>query len=126
MLKREAREEKAQRWLEHLQAWQAQGGSLGAYVRARGLREWEAYRWQRILRREGRWHGEPTVRRSANTAKSLTVPPQFVRVQPRAAVTRSESTLLLAVRLANDRCVELAVRDPEQLVAVLTALERAA
>lgn len=59
-------EQKAARWLEHLQAWRSQGGLLSGYSRTQGLSIWDAYRWRRTLRREGRWmKGATAVQRRA-------------------------------------------------------------
>ena len=126
MLTRAAREQKAQQWLERLRAWQNQGkGSLAQFARAQGWKDFDAYRWARILRRQGRWDAQAALvkpkRASAAAAK-------FVRVSLAAkdALIAPATSLTLKVRLANGRSGELALQDTEQLLNVLAALERSA
>lgn len=128
MLSGEAREQKSQRWLGHLQAWRARGGSLAAYVRAQGLAEWEAYRWQRILEREGRWVVEPTAKRTRpkTNVAAAALGAKFVRVGLKPA-REPVAPLVLRVRLANGRRrVEIRLADAAALGAVLAILDRVA
>ena len=130
MLKREMLEQKAQRWLTHLQAWRGKGGSLRAYARGQGLSEWEAYGWRTILRRDRRWVDEAGVTANGSAAKGAApyAAVKFARVKLRTETSTAPiaAPMLLRVRLTNGRAAELALADPEQLVVVLAALERAA
>ena len=130
MLKREVLEQKAQRWLTHLQGWRAKGGSLRTYAREQGLSEWEAYGWRRILRREHRWVDEVVVTATGSAAKGGAPYPavKFARVKLRTETPTAPiaTPMLLRVRLTNGRTVELALADSAQRVAVLAVLERAA
>jgi hypothetical protein len=127
MLTRAAREQKAQQWLERLRTWRSQGEgvSLAQFARAQGWKDFDAYRWARILRRQGRWDAEPAVvkpkRMNAAAAK-------FVRVRLAAkdASIAPAAALTLRVRLANGRSGELELQDTQQLLQVLAALERLA
>ncbi|HEX2494240.1 MAG TPA: hypothetical protein VHK24_10730 [Steroidobacter sp.] len=124
MLKREDRAAKAAQWLEHLRAWRSSGEPLAAYVRRQDLRLWEAYRWRRLLRRDGLWSEATALRRSAS------VPVRFARVERRDAAqviaARGAPSLLLRLSLANGRRAELEVADVEQLVDFVVTLERRA
>lgn len=128
MLKAADREAKAVRWLAHLRAWSASGGPLAAYARAHELPEWEAYRWMRILRRDGRWTApsdeatrpRPTFVR----VKAAAAPP--ARASMNAANARFEERITLTVTLARGRRVELTVASVAAVLEVLSALECAA
>jgi hypothetical protein len=129
MLTRAAREEKAQLWLERLGAWQAQGDgvSLAHFARTQGWKGFDAYRWARTLRREGRWD-EPSPRMSKRRPKPGSRAAQFVRVRlaATAASVAPRMSLTLRVRLANGRSGELDLEGTEQLLQVIAALEQAA
>ena len=132
MLTRAAREAKAQQWLERLQAWQAQGEgvSLAQFARSQGLKGFDAYRWARTLRREGRWEDPSprTVRTVRRSAKPASRAAQFVRVglATKTASIMVATPLTLRVRLANGRSGELELQGTEQLLQVITALEQTA
>jgi len=127
MLTREAREAKAQEWLERLRAWRAQGEgvSLAQFAHAQGLKAFDAYRWARTLRREGRWE-EPSPRTVKGRAKPASRAVQFLRVKLAAqeAMIAPMLPLTLRVRLANGRSGELELAGTEQLLLVLSALEQ--
>lgn len=129
MLSRAAREEKAQQWLERLRRWQADGGgvSLAQFSRDQGWKDFEAYRWARILRRQGRWD---VAEATANKAKRMraAASAKFVRVRlaPREAGSMTARPLTLRVQLANGRNGELELQGTEQLLQVLAALEQSA
>lgn len=129
MLTKETREAKAQQWLERLRSWRTEGAgvSLAQFARAQGWKVFDAYRWARTLRREGRWEES-----SARMVKAKPTPParasRFVRVRlaPTGALMPSAMPLTLRVRFANGRSGELELQGTEQLLQVLAVLERAA
>lgn len=124
MLSREVREQKAQQWLEHLQGWRARGGSLAAYAHEAGLAEWQAYRWQRILEREGRWVADPLVKR-ARSKRSVAATDgggKFVQVRVTPA-REAPVSLVVRVWLANGRRAEIRLTEASALGTVLTMLE---
>jgi len=129
MLTREAREAKAQQWLERLRAWQAQGKgvSLAQFARAEGWKEFDAYRWARTLRREGRWD-EPSLGTVKGKPKAASRAARFVRVRlpAKPASIAPAAPLTLRVRLANGRSGEVELQGTEQLLRVLAALEQSA
>lgn len=126
MMTGEAREQKAARWLEHLRAWRAQGGSLSAYAREAGLPSWEAYRWRRILRRDGHWSEEMASGGVAVVA-SRSRGTNFARVRlPTMLTVAGSLPLQLRLELTNGRRVELTLSEVTQLGPVLALLERAA
>lgn len=121
MLSGAAREEKAQQWLERLQAWRAQGGSLAQFARSRGLQDFEAYRWQKILSRQGRWERAPA--KPMKRSRSQVATQKFVRV--RLAAPAASGSLIFRLRFPNGRSGELELRDVRDLAGVVAALESA-
>jgi hypothetical protein len=126
MLSRAVREEKAQQWLERLQAWEARSGgmSLARFAREQGWKDFDAYRWARILRRQGRWD-KPAPKAVESDRKRRSAAAKFVRVRLAA---KSESIapvrpLTLRLQLANGRSGEVELGGTEQLLQVLAALE---
>ncbi len=129
MLSRAAREEKAQQWLERLRRWQADGGgvSLAQFSRDQGWRDFEAYRWARILRRQGRWDvAEPRANKPKRTRAAASAKFVRVRLASREAGSTPATPLTLRVQLANGRSGELQLQGTEQLLQVLAALEQPA
>ena len=129
MLTREAREAKAQEWLQRLRAWEAEGEgvSLAQFSRNQGWKDFDAYRWARILRRQGRWEAaESTAIKSKRTRASASA--KFVRVTlaSREAAVMPAKSMTLRVRLANGRSGEVELQGTEQLLQVLAALEGSA
>ena len=124
MLTRAAREQKAQQWLERLGTWRSQGEgvSLAQFARTQGWKDFDAYRWLRILRRQGRWDAEPAVVKPKRAKAAISA--KFVRVTAKGVSIAPATALTLRVRLANGRSGELELQDTEQLLHVLAALER--
>ena len=128
MLTKEAREAKAQQWVERLQLWRAecQEVSLAQFARARGWKAFDAYRWARTLRREGRWE-QAAGRSVIPQVKPAAAAARFMRVRlARTVSSASAMPLTLRVRLANGRSGERDLQGTEQLLQVLAALERTA
>jgi len=124
MLSVEARKQKAQQWFEHLQAWRARGGSLAAYAREAGLAEWQAYRWQRILEREGRWVADPLIKRARSKTSVAPTDGGGKFVQVRLTPAREPpGSLVVRVWLANGRRAEIRLTEVSALGTVLTMLE---
>ncbi len=127
MLSRAAREEKAQQWLERLRKWQAHGGgvSLARFSRDQGWKDFDAYRWAQILRRQGRWDvAEPTANKPKRAQATASAKFVRVRLASREAESMPATTLTLRVQLANGRSGELELQGTEQLLQVLVALEQ--
>jgi hypothetical protein len=129
MSRREERESKIARWLEHLQSWKSSGEALCAYARARGLEPWSMYHWRNVLRREGRWRedqGEQDRgrRKRAVASDSARVPLRFARVTLEESPRRS--SLTIRVILKNGRRTEIELDDTQRLSEVLGALEHSA
>ena len=124
MLTQAAREQKAQQWLVRLGTWQSQGEgvSLARFARMQGWKDFDAYRWLRILRRQGRWDAEPAVVKPKRAKAAISA--KFVRVTAKGVSIAPATALTLRVRLANGRSGELELQDTEQLLHVLAALER--
>jgi hypothetical protein len=126
MLKRADRERKVAEWLEHLQAWKDSGLSLARYAREHEITAFAAYHWRARLIKRGLWRAEPSPTQSGvqTPDDSLRVPLRFARVRV-APETRSRE-LVVRVQLANGRALAIEIGEADQLVEVLSALERGA
>jgi hypothetical protein len=111
---------------EQLQGWKASGESLLRYAQARGLETSSMYYWRNVLRREGHWPEDPGegrgARREAVAADLPRVPLRFARVSVEESHRWSRVTV--RVTLANGRCTEIELGDPQALGEVLAVLER--
>jgi hypothetical protein len=115
MLKRVERAARICDWRERLAGWEAAGGSLAAYARARGWKAEDAYRWRRILRRE--------------VTRAEPMPARFARVAVRADAVieaRRATPVVMRLTLANGRRAEFEIADAGQLLVIVRALECAA
>jgi len=126
MLKRSDRERKVAEWLEHLQAWKDSGLSLARYAREHEIPAFAAYHWRARLIKHGLWRTEPSPTQSgAQTPDdSSRVPLRFARVQVAPAPRSRE--LVVRMQLANGRTLAIEIGEADQLVDVLSALERSA
>ena len=126
MLKRADRERKVAEWLEHLQAWKDSGLSLARYAREHEITAFAAYHWRARLIRRGLWCAQAsTARVEAQTPDdSSRVPLRFARV--RVAPEARSRELVVRVGLANGRALAIEIGEADQLVEVLSALERGA
>lgn len=91
-------------WLEHLQAWQAQSGSLRDYAREHELSVTALYTAKRWFKAKGVWQGREGGARRARQVEATLVP-----VKLSAPVTRAAPSWM-RVHLPNGIVVEV----PEQ------------
>lgn len=120
---------KAAAWLEHLRAWRESGLSLAAYVRQHQLKEWEAYAWRQILRRQGLWRetgSESGDGPKVGTSGARQTAVRFARVRvkdPQPRMTVGYLPMVVRVSFSNGRCAELQLLDVAQLGEVFAMLE---
>lgn len=119
MLTREQRATKAAMWLAHWQGCEALGVSMAEYARREGFDIDAAYRWKRILSREGQMT-------AANAPKLRREKPSVVAKFARVAVHDAPSAMLLRLVLTNGRRAELQIGAVNDLSEVLSVLERGA
>lgn len=121
MLTGEQRATTAAMWLTRWQGCEASGVSMAEYARREGFDADAAYRWKRILARDGQIAASKG--RSTKTAKRC-VAAKFARVALSDAV--APATILLRLVLRNGRRAELEIGAVGDLGDVLSALERCA
>lgn len=120
MSRREDRERRLAEWLEHLELCKASGEALSTYARGHGIEPGLMYYWRSVLRRAGRWPGEPG-RKTRVVSESARVPLRFARVKLEQVTAASAVTI--RVTLTNGRRAEIDLQDTQSLSEVLGALE---
>jgi hypothetical protein len=112
-------------WLAHLQGWQSSGVPMAQYARREGFDADAAYRWKRILRRDGQWVDGDGTSGGGQSAR-IKKPKSAVRFARVAVGGSVSSALQLRLVLSNGRRAELDIGGVSQLGEVLEVLERAA
>jgi transposase-like protein len=122
MLRAEDRAMRIAEWREHLEGWKASGEALRAYARGHGIDPGSMYYWRNVLRREGHWLEPQGDRKVPVAADSPRVPLRFARVK--IEPSKSDSVIMIRLRLTNGRRARIELRDTQCLSEVLNALER--
>lgn len=118
MLTQEKRTAMGAMWRAHWQGWQSSGVPMAEYARREGFDAEAAYRWKRILRRNGQWiEGDASLGAGKSARiKKLTPAIRFAHV----AVSGVPPTLMqLRLVLSNGRRAELDIGGVAQLGDVL-------
>ncbi len=106
------------RWLEHLETWEASGGTLRAYATEHDLSISGLYTARRELTRRGAWKGK---RPSAAKRSSGTVVPRLLPVR----ITSPGPATVYRVLLPNATAVEVPEHADAERARVLLGVVRA-
>ena len=112
-------------WLTRWQGWQSSGVPMAEYARGEGFNADAAYRWKRILRRNGQWVDSDAATGAVKIAR-IKRPKPTVRFARVAVSGLASASMQLRVVLTNGRRAELDIGSVAHLGEVLAVLERAA
>ena len=112
-------------WLARWQGWQSSGVPMAEYSRGQGFDADAAYRWKRILRRNGQWVDSDAATGAVKIAR-IKRPKPTVRFARVAVSGLAGASMQLRVVLTNGRRAELDIGSVAHLGEVLAVLERAA